>query len=337
MENLAALRQQLSVRRRILLVTHTAPDGDAIGSLLALYHLLVNHGHSVRMVTPTDSPAYFDFLPKFEYIQVFKRQRETALRYLSNAEAIFILDLNDYARLDEEWGNAIAEKKCFKALIDHHLYPKIIADFSISDTTASSTAQLIHDFAIALFGAPSITPDVALCIYTGIATDTGRFKFNATAHTLSVVSHLLEKGLQLEWANNCLFDVNTEKRLRLLGYALTQRMTVLPQYKTAYIELSNRELLDHNYETGDLEGVVNYPLSIAGIKMAVLFREHDNNLVRISFRSKGGFSVNDLAAQYFEGGGHKNAAGGSSYRTLGETIAFFKGTILPKYADELAV
>lgn len=318
---LSDLQHFLSTPRRIAILTHTRPDGDAVGSALGLWHFLQAEGHKPTVLLPTAAPALFRFLPHSEQMICYEKQSQAAIEILQNAELFFILDLNDYKRLDY-MGDIVAQHSAAKILIDHHLYPSIVADFALCKTDISSTAELVYQFIGLLGKHAQLNTDIATCLYTGIATDTGRFKFNTQADTLATVSHLLRFGIDMEMLNRQIFDQNTEKQLRLLGFAINDRMTVLPQFQAAYIALSNHDLEKFNFEAGDTEGIVNFPLSIADVFIAALITEREGK-VRLSLRSKGDFSVNDMSRQYFNGGGHRNAAGGSSNTNLNETIAQF--------------
>lgn len=320
---ISELRHFLAQPRSIVIVTHTRPDGDAIGSSLALCLLLRYMGHTSTVLLPTPAPTGFGFLPLSRDMICYEEQPNNALEALAIAEIIFILDLNDYKRL-EGLCDAVANNPAPKVLIDHHLYPVIKPDFALCETAVSSTAELVYRFMGMIDQLDALNLPIALCLYTGIATDTGRFKYNTQAATLATVSELMRGGLDIELANQQIFDQQSEKQVRLLGFCLSQRMTLLPQYKAAYIALSRQDLQQFGFENGDLEGVVNFPLSIGSIEVVALFAEREDK-IRISLRSKGDFSVNDIARQYFNGGGHRNAAGGSSALNMTETIdAFIK-------------
>jgi phosphoesterase RecJ-like protein len=320
--NLPELQQFLNAPRRVAILTHTRPDGDAIGSSLGLWHFLKACGHQPTVLIPTPMPALFNFLPDSNTIICYEDMPKQAMEQLQSAEILFILDLNDYKRL-EGLCEPASQHPAPKVLIDHHLYPSIEADFAHCNVHISSTAELIYQFIGLLGKHDALNADIATCIYTGIATDTGRFKFNTQAETLATVSHLLRCGVDMAYLNRQIFDQNSEKQLRLLGFALSERLTLLPQYNAAYIALDNKDLARFGFEAGDTEGIVNYPLSIAAIQIAALITEREGK-VRLSLRSQGNFSVNDLSRRYFNGGGHQNAAGGSSNLSLAETVALFE-------------
>ena len=309
----------LSQPRQICITTHTRPDGDAIGSSAALALLLRDMGHKAHLLLPNKAPAIFDFLPCYADVLCYDQQPDACLEALAQAELIFILDLNDYKRL-EGLTLPIAQHTAPKILIYHHLGPQIEPDWAWCNPHISSTAELVYQFMGLIGRHPYLTPPIATCIYTGIATDTGRFKYNTQANTLAVVSELLRCGLDMQHVNGQIFDRQTESQLRLQGFCLYERMTILPQYQAAYIALSTDDLTRFNFEDGDLEGVVNMPLSIDGINVSVLLAERDDK-IRLSLRSKGNLAINHIAQRYFAGGGHANAAGGTSYASLPDTIA----------------
>lgn len=332
--NLSSLRQVLSTPQRIAIVTHTNPDGDAIGSSLGLYHFLYSlRIHHISIITPTPYPTYLHFMPANERVNIYTHNTPRCQQLVADATLIFVLDCNTAHRMDE-LGKHVAQATATKVLIDHHLAPDIAVDFALWDTTASSTAELVYDFTQIIKPTKRLPEAGFLCLYTGIATDTGRFKHNTTAKTLQTVSYLIDGGLDLVAANNLIFDNSTHDRLRLLGFVLSQRLVMLPNAPIAYIYLSLADLAPFNYQTGDLEGVVNYPLSIVGVQMVALIKEQTDE-VRLSMRSKGSVSVNDLARDHFDGGGHRNAAGGRSTLNLADTIARFCA-VSPHYVSPTA-
>lgn len=308
----------LSQSRQICITTHTSPDGDAIGSSSALALLLRDMGHNARLLLPNNAPAAFNFLPCHTDLLCYDQQPDACLEALAQAELIFILDLNDYKRL-EGLTLPISQHAAPKILIDHHLNPQIEPDWAWCTPNISSTAELVYQFMGLIGRQAHLSLPIATCIYTGIATDTGRFKYNTQANTLAVVSELLRCGLDMQYVNGQIFDRQTELQLRLQGFCLYERMTMLPQYQAAYIALSTDDLARFNFENGDLEGVVNMPLSIDGVHVSVLLTER-NGIIRLSFRSKGNLAINHIAQRYFSGGGHANAAGGTSYASLPDTI-----------------
>lgn len=322
----SALRDYLTMPRRLLIVTHQNPDGDAIGSSMGLYHFLVNKGHQVVVVVPNDSPKNLSFLDENKVMLIAEKQANLVQRALLDAEMVFILDLNDYKRMDS-FGEAVHAFEGYRVLIDHHLQPQIESNFVLHDINASSTAELVYHFITEIGMEADINKSIATCLYTGICTDTGRFKFNTSAFTLSIVSRLILQGLDMGAINELLFDSNDERQLRLLGFALSERMTIFAEHQAAYIWFSETDLKRFDYQRGDLEGLVNYPLSLANVRFCALFKE-DNKKIRASFRSKGDFSVNDYARRFFSGGGHRNAAGGTSpFSDIESTLRFFANSL----------
>jgi bifunctional oligoribonuclease and PAP phosphatase NrnA len=319
--------------RKIVIVTHKNPDGDAIGSSLALYHYLKQKDHTVSVVVPNDYPQNLKWLPGTNKVITFEGHVKKATTLIKDAQVIFCLDFNSLKRIDE-LGDVIADTEAVKIIIDHHLEPDDFADIVFSDPSASSTAQMIYDFIEALGDASLLNPEISNSIYLGIMTDTGSFRFSSvTARTHHVLAHLIESGATNYEVHDKVFDTNTESRLRLLGYCLTEKMKVFEEFHAALITLTREELQRFHYQKGDSEGFVNYPLSIEGIQMVAFFTEGED-YIRISFRSKGSFSVNELARQHFGGGGHRNAAGGASYLSMDETISKFI-SLLPQYRTAL--
>lgn len=333
LQEIQEIKELLTGRKRIVIVTHRNPDGDAMGSALGMYNYLLRKKHSVKVITPNGYPAFLQWLPGDEKVIEFSESPDAAAGYIKKAEVIFCLDFNALRRIDEV-GELIKKAKATKILIDHHLQPEKFADYLLSDKRSSSTAQLVFDFITMLGDKKLINRKIANCLYTGIMTDTLNFKINTTsAHTHRITAELIEAGAQNSVAFSNVFDTNSEDRVRMLGYAL-QKMKVLKEFHAAFISLSGSELKKFNFQKGDTEGVVNYPLSIGGIRFSALFTEN-NGEVRISFRSKGNFDVNKFARKHFNGGGHANAAGGETHTTLDEAVLAFIN-LLPEYKNELA-
>lgn len=306
----------------ILLISHINPDGDAIGSQLALYHYLRHKGRSVSMLCPNNLQEFLKWMDGSEKVHVFTRNRREAVKLIGEADLIIMVDFNQPGRLGEA-EKAVTDSRAFKVIIDHHLEPHNFADLLISDPGSCSTAELVHEIITTLEGEPFRDRSFSEAIYTGIVTDTGNFEHGTyTGRTLRIVADLIESGIQKERILNVVYNNFSAERMRLLGLALNQRMIVLEDYKTAYIYLTRQDLLDYNHVKGDTEGFVNMPLSISGINFSVLFLEKENH-VKLSFRSKGNFAVNEFAARYFSGGGHLNASGGEYQGTLEEATDYF--------------
>ena len=327
-----ALKELLSTPKRIAIVAHKSPDGDAIGSSLGLYHYLVDKGHEVAVVMPNDYPVFLKWMPGNDEIVIHEGNEKNAEALVNAAEVLFCLDFNTPSRafgLEE----VIQRSDNVKVLIDHHPQPDDFADFMLSDTSACSTAQLVHRFA-EMMGEKIPNKQSAECLYCGIMTDSGSFRFpSVTAETHRIVADLLDLGVKNDEVYNLVNSTSSEHRLRLLGYCIDDKLEVHSEYGTAFISLSLEEKKRFHFENGDTEGTVNYPLSINGINFSAIFIEAEG-MVKISFRSIGDFDVNQFSRDNFEGGGHRNAAGGKSDLSLQETIDKFIG-LLPKYADKL--
>jgi bifunctional oligoribonuclease and PAP phosphatase NrnA len=328
---LKEIKSKLNQAVSIAIISHINPDGDAIGSSLALYHYLRKLGKDVSVIMPNDYPDYLKWLPGTGIVQVFTKNRLAATS-LQKADLMFFLDFNSPSRAGKTW-ETILNSRAFKIMIDHHPHPEDFADIVYSETNASSTAELIYRF-IELCGEPElIDKDISTCIYAGIMSDTGSFSFNSSRpETYTVLTSLLKNGIDKDYIYSMVYDNFSENRLKLLGYCLDKKMVVFPRYKTAYISLSIEEKKRYNYTRGDSEGFVNYPLSITGIDFSAFFMENDDH-VKISFRSKGNFDTNVFASNHFGGGGHVNASGGESKLSLSETINKFV-SLLPDYAKE---
>ena len=318
------LKSLLSETRKVVITTHKGPDGDAMGSSLALYNYLLKKGHSVHVITPNDYPSFLKWMKGEEYVIEYCFHEEKAKKITESAELIFCLDFNTLSRIDT-YAPIVERSNALKILIDHHQQPDTF-DFNFSDASASSTAQLIFEFLELLDDTEEIDQDIAECLYAGIMTDTGNFRFNSVcSKTHQVVSFLIERGARNDWVYDKIHDNNSVNRLKLLGYCLSEKMEVLSDLGVSIITLTQKELQRFNFKKGDTEGVVNYALSIEGVNVAAFMVERDG-IIKISFRSKGDISVNQLARDHFNGGGHINAAGGSA-STMQEAIIKFKRNI----------
>jgi phosphoesterase RecJ-like protein len=312
--------------KRIVITTHYKPDGDALGSSLGLWAYLKSLNIHADVVLPSEFPNFLKWMHgSSETIDFSKTPREAA-ELINQADLLFCLDFNDPTRT-EGMSDLLIKSSAKKIMIDHHLAPKDFCDYTFSFPSIGSTCELIVHFIESLDGISLITMDSAACLYAGIMTDTGSFRFSSvTAETHRAVGILLSTGMRNDFVHEAVYDTSSEDRLRFLGHVLLNNMFVLNDHKAVYFLCTKDDMKRFNHQSGDLEGIVNYGLSIDGIKMAVLFSERDG-IIKISFRSKGDYSVKDLAEKHFEGGGHKNAAGGKSNLTLEETIQKFK-TIL---------
>lgn len=333
-QSILEITSALSRANNIVIVPHKGPDGDAIGSSLALFHFLKAKEHFVNVIVPNDYPDFLKWLPGNEEVIIYENELQRSQELIDKADIIFTLDFNSLSR-SGDMENSLLEAKATFIMIDHHLAPGEYAHHIYSDTAMSSTCEMMYQFFKKLRSLKSITPEIASCLYLGIMTDTGSFRFRSvTSDTHRVVADLIDKGADNALIHQNVYDTNSAGRLQLLGIAL-QNLRVNIQLNTAYITLSQKELNNHNYKKGDTEGFVNYGLSLEGIVFAAIFIESDQEeIIKISFRSKGDFSVNEFARNHFEGGGHRNAAGGKSNLNMENTIVKFN-SLLPQYKEEL--
>lgn len=326
-EDISAIQELLASPKKIAIIPHRSPDGDAMGSTLALYHFLLKLNHQPVVVSPNDFPNFLAWLPSSESVLIYENDKENCAKRILGAELVFCLDFNALHRTGE-MEQVLSKVIAPIIMIDHHQKPDTFATYTYSDTSFGSTCEMIYNFISYLGKKELIDKDIASCIYTGITTDSGSFRFPSTTGTTHrIVADLIDLGIDNSEIHNQLFDNNSYHRLQLLGRAL-QNMKVFPEYKTSYITLSQKELDEFHYEKGDTEGVVNYGLTIKGIHFAAIFIEHkDENIIKISFRSQGSFDVNQFARNHFNGGGHINAAGGKSYESMKETVKKFENLI----------
>lgn len=325
----------LEASSNIIITSHHNPDGDAVGSAMAMYHVLRKLNKNIIVILPNRFPDFLRWIDGSEQVLIFDQQNEKEMdKLFSKAGLVFCLDYNSPTRVDK-MEKLIRESSAVKILIDHHPNPDTdVFDYVLSDTSASSTAELVHKFVVNTGMRENIDKPAAESLYTGIVTDTGSFSFACNnAETYRITAELISLGVDAEKLHRLIYDTFSESRLRLMGYAFAQKLTLLPEFHTAIIPLTRKELNDYKYKTGDTEGLVNYPLSIKEINVSIMMTERDD-LIRLSFRSKGDFAVNRIAKEYFEGGGHKNAAGGNSHHTMEETIEKIK-SVLPLYKNEL--
>ncbi|MBI4931526.1 MAG: DHH family phosphoesterase [Bacteroidetes bacterium] len=332
-QDIIEIKELLSTRKSIVIVTHKNPDGDAMGSSLGLYNYLLRKKHRVKVVTPNGYPTFLQWLPGDDKVIEHSENPERAEAVIKKADIIFALDFNALRRIGDV-GKLVKKAKAKKILIDHHLQPEKFAHYMMCDKKSCSTSQLVFDFIALLGDKKFVNRKVANCLYTGIMTDTLNFKIATTsAHTHHIVAELIGAGAQNMLAYSNVFDTYSEDRLRLLGHCLGKEMKVLHEYNAAFIALSKSDLKKFNFQKGDTEGFVNYPLSIEGIKFSALFTEMPDE-IKISFRSKGNFDVNKFARKHFNGGGHANAAGGEAHSSLDEAVTKFV-SILAEYKEQL--
>ena len=314
----------LSEPKKIAITFHQKPDADAMGSGLGLYNFLIQFGHSVTVISPTNWAGFLSWMPGAKRGLDFEMQNEKALKALKEAEWLFCLDFNVLSRT-RNMEPVIADLKCIKILIDHHQQPQTeVFDYGISDTQKSSTAEMVFDFIINSGHAEKLNIEVSECLYAGVMTDTGSFRFNSTsADVHRMVAKLKQTGFNHSQVHENLFDNFMESRFRFFGNTLLHRMEIFYEYNTALIAIPQRDLIKYNVKTGDTEGLVNFPLSIKGIKLAAVIIDRGDER-KSSFRSKGGFDVNTFARKYFNGGGHFNAAGGRNTEPLDVVVEKFK-------------
>jgi phosphoesterase RecJ-like protein len=314
----------LSEPKKIAITFHQKPDADAMGSGLGLYNFLIQFGHSVTVISPTNWAGFLSWMPGAKRVLDFEMQNEKASNALKEAEWLFCLDFNVLNRT-RNMEPVIADLKCTKILIDHHQQPQTeVFDYGISDTEKSSTAEMVFDFIINSGHPEKINMEVSECLYAGVMTDTGSFRFNSTsADVHRMVAKLKQTGFNHSQVHENLFDNFMESRFRFFGNTLLHRMEIFYEYNTALIAIPQRDLIKYNVKTGDTEGLVNFPLSIKGIKLAAVIIDRGDER-KSSFRSKGGFDVNTFARKYFNGGGHFNAAGGRNTEPLDVVVEKFK-------------
>lgn len=328
------LKRFLEKPKNIVIIGHRNPDGDAVGSTLALKHYLDKKGHAATVVMPNEYPDFLHWLPGSETVYRFDWQNKQSQKAIANSDIIFLLDFNALHRVGYDMQNTLEKYPNDFVMIDHHQQPDDVT-YMYSDTEICSTCQMVYQFIEMNNDVALIDAAIATCLYTGIMTDTGSFRFRSTtSKTHRIIADLIDKGAENDRIHNNVYDANSYNRLLLLGKALSN-LQILPTYKTAYITLTDEEKKRFDFQKGDTEGVVNYALSLKGIVFAAIFIEDtEQNLVKISFRSKGKFSVNQFARKHFEGGGHDNAAGGKSDVSIAETVTKFSG-LLQQYQSAL--
>lgn len=318
---------------KIVVTTHHKPDGDAMGSSLGLFAYLKQLGHTVHLITPTDYPRFLHWMPGHKDVIIYEGNEKRCNLITEEAHFIFCLDFNDLKRINE-YGPVVEKSKAEKVMIDHHREPSNFDNYRYWTYEASSTSELIYEFIKKCGHTDKITSKIADCLYTGIMTDTGSFRYRGTSsNTHRTIAELIDKGAQNSLIHELVYDSNTMLRLKMMGYVLYEKIEILQAYNTALIYLTREELARFDIKTGDTEGFVNYGLSIEGIKLSVLIIDR-TKLVKMSFRSKGDFPCNEFARDHFEGGGHKNAAGGQSSDTLENTIVKFT-EVLKLYKNQL--
>ena len=318
------VKELLKNSEKIVIVSHKNPDGDAIGSSLALYHHLRFYTSKITVMMPNEMSGNLIFLPGTKQILLANNNTEIASTFIEHADLIFCLDFNALHRAGDFLSTIIGNAKAKKIMIDHHLEPVNFADYMFSDTTASSTCEMIFDFIDNLGEVDKLTKESATCIYAGMVTDTGSFRYVATtSKTHHVAYQLYQKGIDAATIQNSLFNNMDYNRLKFIGHLINKRMHVHPELKMAYITVPMKDREKYNFIHGELDGIVNYGLGLKGIEFAVLFAETVQSGIKISFRSTPPYTVNTFARDFFNGGGHANASGGQSYKSLDNTIKEF--------------
>jgi phosphoesterase RecJ-like protein len=320
---------------KVVIVSHVSPDGDAIGSSLGLYHFLLSQDKTVHVIVPNAFPDFLKWMPGAKDIIQYNRYKDFADKLINEADVLCVLDLNVLSRLDE-MKDVVEQSPARKMLVDHHLYPGDFARITISHPHISSTSELVFRLICQLGNFSDLTKEAAECIYTGMMTDTGAFTYNSNNREIYlIIGELLSLGIDKDEIYRNVYNNNSENRLRLQGYVLYEKMQLFPQFNAALIALSRDEQKNFHYMKGDTEGLVNMPLSIKGICFSVFLREDtEKDMIKISLRSVGTFPCNQVAAEFFNGGGHLNASGGEFYGPLEEAVKLFMQALV-KYEDLL--
>lgn len=332
MEFSSELRALITFPHNVAIFSHRNPDGDAIGSALAMRFYLEQYGHKVHVIFPSDYPEEFETLPGAGEILIWDISPEECKQVLAKKDFFVLLDFNAWNRIDRV-GEFAKQVPAQTLMIDHHLYPENIADFVYSEPAASSTCELVYKFIIGMGDAIKLNPTVGECIFTGLITDTGSFRHATNPDVYRIAADLVERGVSDTRVQDRIFNSQKEKNLRLLGHCLSNRMEIIPEYKTGIIWLTKRDYEDFNIQRGDTEGIVNYLLTLRDVRMAV-FVHNQPTVVKLSIRSKGDLDVQEICRKHFNGGGHKNASGAYSHESLKNTIQKLK-ELLPLYKDAI--
>ena len=334
LENASKLKNLLTHAKQIVITTHRGPDGDAIGSSLAIFCFLKQFGHSVNVITPNAYADFLHWMPGNKDVLVYAGNEKKAQKITKNADLIFLMDFSNISRISD-FAETVSNAKAVKILIDHHQDPDMsIADIVFSDTQSCSTAELVYEVINAMELSNHINKAIAECLYVGIMTDTGSFKYSSTsAKTHHIIAELIEVGADNAKIHDLIYDNSSANRMKLLGYCLNKKLLLYPENNSAIVSLTAEELKRFNFQKGDTEGFINYALAIEGIKFAVFITEKEG-VVKLSLRSKGNFKVNEIANKYFSGGGHMRASGGVSQVTVDETIKIVE-KIIKNYKQEL--
>ena len=333
---ISRLREMFSgTSKNVLIVSHYNPDGDALGASIAWAETLEGMGHRTMCVVPNNFPYFLDWMPGVGRVRIYTRHTDEVNAAAAQADVICCLDFNNPSRLEGLTAAIEANTSAKKLLIDHHLDPPVnYFDLSFSHPEASSTSYIVYKLISRLAGRDAIDRDMGTALYTGMMTDTGNFSFSfLTPDLFRTVATLVEKGIDIPYINHKVYNSYSEGRVRLLGYALGPKMDVFENGQAACIALTEKELRRFHFKQGDSEGFVNYPLSIETVKMSALLLQN-HKFIRVSLRSRGDVDVNAFARRYFEGGGHRNAAGGKSTDSMEETIERYKRAVSEFFREE---
>lgn len=333
MQNFKVLQELLQQPRRIVITAHANPDGDAIGSSLGLFHYLEQFGHRITVIMPTEIPDFINWMPNFNQILVYEHTKLISNQLLADADIIFCLDYNGLKRV-EKMSGALETSDAYKVMIDHHMDPQDFCHAVLSDVTASSACQLVYEWIVEMGGVDQMNEDCLTSLYVGLLTDTGGFRHATSPRLFRIVADMLEKGIDNNKLTDLVFNSYTVKSFNLLAYCISERLELLDDCNTGIISISKEDHKKYNIKRGDLEGVVNFILKIRSIRCAALITER-SDIVKLSTRSKGNFSVQEMCSKYFNGGGHKNASGGASKLPFEEVVAQFKELVQGEYKAEL--
>ena len=328
-----AIFSAIQTAQNVVLLTHQSPDGDAMGSSLAVYHYIKSLNKAAQVIVPNAFPEFLAWMPGAENVLIYEGNETLADTYLDAADLIICTDFNAPKRIGA-LGDKMLTLNSKKIMIDHHLYPTDFADFTVSEPEASSTCELVYDV-LSTFNF-QLSTDIATCLYTGLMTDTGNFSYNSNRPQIyEMVAKLIATGINKDEIYNAVFNQYSVDRMKLVGYCLYQKMRIFPEHHAALICLNRKELYRFNFQKGDAEGVVNMPLQSKDIHYSVFMREDKatpdemeknggiKTKIKLSFRSQGDRPVNVFASEVFNGGGHANAAGGEYYGTLTEAVQLF--------------
>lgn len=322
-----ALNKLLDGASCISIITHPNPDGDAVGSSIGMYQFLRSMGKEVYSIVPNSFPEFLAWMEGADKCLNYEQKPDEVVNALEKSQLIFCVDFNAISRLNG-LGGVVQKLVAPKVLIDHHLLPEDVFAVQFSDSTVSSTSELVYHLINEMGLKSKLTKGAAEALYTGIMTDTGSFSYaSSNPRTFEVVADLLSLNINKDKIHQAVYNTFSEERMRLMGFCLSEKMVVMKEYKTAYIALTIKDLNKFRYRSGDTEGIVNLPLSIKDVNVSVLFTEQVDGTIKLSLRSQGEFSVNEFSRRYFNGGGHKNAAGGRVEMKLPELISYFENCV----------